>query len=256
MNKLDRNLEALSAYLDGELSAGERSRIEKQLATDQNLQNLYEQLRRTRTILQSTPLIRAPRSYLLTQSMVGEEEKMSRAFPILRFASAFAALLLVLLFIGDFFVLQRPVLAPSRAIQVAEVIQEEMEQPVAEGEFLESQPPAAAEPLMQLPQAEEGAPEAAAEENISSIGEATPMMDKVVPTQMPSSVDQPEQMLGAADEQGFDSDQVLKSLAPSEDLEAQSVINLRLVIRLAEYSLLIIAVSAGIAALIIFRRNR
>jgi hypothetical protein len=109
---------------------------------------------------------------------------------------------------------------------------------------------------MQLPQAEESAPEGAAEGNISSIGEATPMMEEAVPTQMPSSVDQPEQMLGTADERGIESDQVLKSLALSEDLEAQPVINLRLVIRLAEYFLLIIAVSSGIAALIIFRRHR
>ena len=146
MNNSDRNLEALSAYLDGELTGNDRERIEKLLQEDENLQNWHEELNRTRTILRSTPALRAPRNYMLTPEMVGQKEKVSRAFPILRFASAFAALLLVLLFLGDLFVIPRPMLAPARSIQIAESIQLDEEAAVAEAETFTGQPPVCVSP--------------------------------------------------------------------------------------------------------------
>jgi len=259
MNNSDRNLEALSAYLDGELTGNDRERIEKLLQEDENLQNWHEELNRTRTILRSTPALRAPRNYMLTPEMVGQKEKVSRAFPILRFASAFAALLLVLLFLGDLFVIPRPMLAPARSIQIAESIQLDEEAAVAEAETFTGQPPdVPAEPLMEAaPMEGEPAAEAEFDENISSSMDSAPAMEKSLPTPSPPIVEEAEDMLaGTAGTLVVGESEIepeSPSLLPEDD--SRSTLDLRSYVRFAEFVLLIVALSSGIAAYYFFRRK-
>ena len=259
MSKLERDLEALSAYLDGELTENERERIERLLEVDQDLQNWHEQLLRTRSVLRSTPQLRAPRNYFLIPEMVGQKEKRSRAFPFFRFASAFAALLLVLLFLGDLFVIPKPVLAPSRAIQLAEAVQMDMEQPEMETEIFASQPAAApAEPLAEEFQMEGEAAAEAADENISSSMDSASTMEKALPTQFPAPVEEAEPMLGGATEPEFEADQVLESRAPKEHIEEESQqrLDFQSIIRIAEFGLLFIVITTGIAAFYLYLRSR
>ena len=259
MSNFEKDLETLSAYLDGELTAKERERVERLLEVDQDLQSWYEKLKRTRSVLRSTPALRAPRNFFLTPEMVGQTVKPSRAFPILRFASAFAALLLVLLFVGDLFVIPKPALAPSRAIQFAEIVQEEMVQPVMEAEILASQPAAApAEPLALESQIEGEAAAEAADENISSSMDSAPVTEKLMPTQLPAPVEEAEEMLGGAAEPPVESDQVLESRAPSEliEEESQQGFDFQSIIRITEFSLLFLAVTTGIAAFYFYRKSR
>jgi hypothetical protein len=255
MSKIDRNLEALSAYLDGELQVNERAQIEKMLEQDEDLKSWYEEIKRTRLVLRNTPTLRAPRNYFLTPDMVGQTGKSKWAFPVFRFASAFAALLLVLLYLGDYFVFQSPVMSFERSTLMADSIQSEMEQQAMAPESIESEPQEApAEPLMlEIPQEEEAA-EGAAEENVSPSMVPAPSVAKALPTQMLPSAEAGE-MLGSVIEE--DSQQLFESRAPigQSEGEVKGVYDIWLLIRISEVALLIIAISTGIAAIYFYRKS-
>ncbi len=90
-----RDIEQLSAYLDGQLSQAEKTRLESRLASDRNLASALTDLRQTRSILRKTPKRRAPRNFMLTPKMAGIRPPVPRAVPALSWASAVAVLLFV-----------------------------------------------------------------------------------------------------------------------------------------------------------------
>jgi hypothetical protein len=99
-----REWEALSAYLDGQLPAKERTRLETRLNQAPELRSALEELRRTRSVLRSQPKVRAPRNFTLTPDMVGlkaRPERRAPAYPFFRLASALAAFLFLLVLVGD-----------------------------------------------------------------------------------------------------------------------------------------------------------
>ena len=96
-----RDVERLSAYLDGELSQAERARLESRLARDVGLSAALDELRATRALLRRTSRRRAPRSFTLTPKMAGLRPPLPRAVPVLRFASVLATLLLFVTFAGN-----------------------------------------------------------------------------------------------------------------------------------------------------------
>ena len=257
MSKLDRNLETISAYLDGELTTNERERFEHQLQKDDSLQNLYQDLKRARSVLRNAPKLRAPRNYILTPEMVGIEVRQSRAFPLFRFASAFAAFLLVLLFLGDIFVLPGMMSAPSRAIQVAESLQLEEPAPEMETDMFASQPPAGAEPAVEEMPAEEmpaeGAP--AVGDNLRPPMESPSAVEKLLPTQIPGASEAEQSLLAGVTETA-EQELMIASSEQSDIpiLEPGQGVNLRYYVRIAEYSLLVIALATGITAFYLYRR--
>ena len=89
-----RDLEKLSAYLDGELSASASREMKSRLARDPNLLTALDDLRQTRAILRRIPTRRVPRSFKLTPQMVASKPPMPQAYPVFRFASAVAMILL------------------------------------------------------------------------------------------------------------------------------------------------------------------
>lgn len=105
-NKIStREWEALSAYLDKQLSARERSRLEAKLRESSELRQALQELQRVRTFLRSQPKMRAPRNFTLTPEMVGMRRRpvqRSRAYPVFRLASVLATILFVLVLVGDF----------------------------------------------------------------------------------------------------------------------------------------------------------
>lgn len=264
MSKLERNLEAISAYLDGELTGSDRARLEKLLQEDDSLQNWYEELRRTRSLLRSAPTLRAPRNFYLTPDMVGQAERFNRAFPFFRFASVFAALLLVLLFLGDLFVIPRPIMAPARSVLVAESVEMEEKAAVMEADVFASQAPESpAEPLLQeAPMAEaptegEAAPHSAEDENISSSMDSDQAMEKSLPTQLPVPAEETEEMLLGGAEDLVESGIEIEPDPPSDLIEdkIQRSLDYRYFVRVAEYTLLVVTLVTGIAALYFFRRR-
>ena len=96
--------ESLSAYIDGELLAGEKARVEKHLeecgACSENLATL----RQTVAMLRELPTVPAPMSFALRPAPVWPRARVTApawGYGLLKGATALAALLLVLLIGGD-----------------------------------------------------------------------------------------------------------------------------------------------------------
>jgi len=110
-----QEFENLSAYLDGELTSQEQSRLEHSLEQSSEMRQALDELRRTRIILRSASRLRAPRNFTLTAEMVGSVKPVRKpffAFNALRFSSAMASILFVLTIIGEWFTFSGPLAAP------------------------------------------------------------------------------------------------------------------------------------------------
>ncbi len=90
-----RDLEQLSAYLDGQIPQSERTRLESTIKSDPALASALEELRQTRALLHRTPQRRAPRNFTLTPRMAGIRPPVPRLVPVLSWASAVAMLLFI-----------------------------------------------------------------------------------------------------------------------------------------------------------------
>jgi len=93
-----RDLENLSAYLDGQLTTNETRRLETRLKSDADLRSALDDLRRTRELIHRLPHRRSPRNFTLTPNMVRLRPPLPRLYPIFRFAASIAALLLIFTF--------------------------------------------------------------------------------------------------------------------------------------------------------------
>jgi anti-sigma factor RsiW len=90
-----RDMENLSAYLDGQLNPSEKTRLENRIQSDPALASALEEFRQTRKLLQHTPHRRAPRNFTLTPKMAGIRPPVPRLVPALSWASAVAMLLFI-----------------------------------------------------------------------------------------------------------------------------------------------------------------
>ena len=88
-----RDIETLSAYLDGQLNASDAARLEARLKTDSELASVISDLRAARSILRKLPARKAPRNFTLTRQMVGLKPPLPRSYSLFRFATTFAAVL-------------------------------------------------------------------------------------------------------------------------------------------------------------------
>jgi len=93
-----RDVELLSAYLDGQLKPSDSARLEARLKSDSELVSVMDDLRAARNLLRRLPQRRAPRNFTLTPKMVGKNPPMPRAYPLFRFATTIATLLLFFTF--------------------------------------------------------------------------------------------------------------------------------------------------------------
>lgn len=96
-----RDVELLSAYLDGQLPPADAARLEMRLKSDPQLRTVHADLTQSRTILRQLPARRAPRNFMLTPRMAGVKPPLPRSFPFLRLASALATLLLFFSFTAN-----------------------------------------------------------------------------------------------------------------------------------------------------------
>jgi len=111
-----RDLEVLSAYLDGQLASREQTRLETRLKSDPDLQSALEELRQTRNMLRSLPKLRVPRNFTLTPEMLGFKRDTTRIFPVLRLTSVLAMILLAFVFFGDFMLQSSPSMMPEMEV--------------------------------------------------------------------------------------------------------------------------------------------
>jgi anti-sigma factor RsiW len=97
-----RDVEKLSAYLDGQLKPSEVARLESRLQTEPELASILRDLRQARGLLRQLPQRRAPRNFTLTPKMVGQKPPLPRTYPVFRFATVLATLFLFLTFATNF----------------------------------------------------------------------------------------------------------------------------------------------------------
>jgi len=106
----ERRDELLSAYLDGELSAGELVRLEAQLVNDPALQAELDALRQTVALVRDLPQIPSPRNFILPQATPSRPRsaplarpRRAWAAPLLTAATAVVSFLFVALLSLDLF---------------------------------------------------------------------------------------------------------------------------------------------------------
>jgi anti-sigma factor RsiW len=96
-----RDIEQLSAYLDGQLSPSDSVRLESRISSDPELDSVLSDLRTARGILRKLPARKAPRNFTMTRKMVGLKPPLPRTYSFFRFSSAFATILLFLTFAAN-----------------------------------------------------------------------------------------------------------------------------------------------------------
>ncbi len=110
----------LSSFLDGQLLPQDRRRVEAALASDAALAASLATLRYTKTLLAAAPRVPAPRPFTLTEAMLGQTRQrrnwLSWLQPAtLRGAAALAAVMLLVLLVGDVGVRTQVLPAPQNA---------------------------------------------------------------------------------------------------------------------------------------------
>lgn len=90
MSRISENeWEQLSAYLDGQLSSIEKTKMDERLEARPDLRETLEEIRRLRVLLQIAPRRRAPYNFTLSREMVRPRIE-ARLVPAFSFASALA----------------------------------------------------------------------------------------------------------------------------------------------------------------------
>ena len=100
-----RDLELLSAYLDGELSARDLARLLPRLEREPGLKQALEEMKAVVQQLGLLPEVPLPRSFTLTPEAAGIRSR-PRAYPVFQFATALAAIVFVALVGVDTFTSQ------------------------------------------------------------------------------------------------------------------------------------------------------
>ncbi len=96
-----RDLEQLSAYLDGQLNEAEQRALHTRLSRERGLQRALAELRQVREALRALPPLRPPRNFTLTQSMIGRATPRATRGLVYSLGSALASLAFVILAVAD-----------------------------------------------------------------------------------------------------------------------------------------------------------
>jgi hypothetical protein len=109
-----RELELLSAYLDGELQPDQHQALEARLNVELDLRERLEAFRKVKLMVGYLPRVRAPHNFTLTPDMVNVRSQKKQPFVAsLRLATALAAILLVVLFSVEFLFTSGPLARPQ-----------------------------------------------------------------------------------------------------------------------------------------------
>lgn len=196
-----RDLELLSAYLDGVLSPEQTSRLEMRLKADPQLRAELEALQRTRALLRQMPRRRVPRNFMLSPRQVAKRPPMPRFYPLLQWSIALTMVLLAVS-LGLQFVPSpalTPKSMPAMRVMSAEATEEPLFSLMAEtptsaplgGGREATLTPAPVQPgIMALPQ-ETPVPK------VPSVPTAAPLTEaeEAPPAELPSTLEQPLSLL-------------------------------------------------------------
>ncbi len=99
-----REYEQFSAYLDGQLSAAEKSKLEEQIKSHPDWRLALDELASTRAILRRAPRYRAPRNFTISPEVARQYARKTwlPSFVSFRLSSAVAALSIIIVMILQF----------------------------------------------------------------------------------------------------------------------------------------------------------
>jgi hypothetical protein len=100
---LDKDLELLSSYVDGQLTLLEKNQVEERLDSDSAYHDALEKLLRTHLILGILTQRPVPHNFTLSPDLNKKKANIPSFFQFFRLSSAVAALALVVLLVIDFF---------------------------------------------------------------------------------------------------------------------------------------------------------
>ncbi len=146
-----RDLEQLSAYLDGSLPDRASTLLASRLKAEPQLAQALQQLETTRAMLRRAPQRRVPRSFVLNRNMLAAPAKgFFASWNSFNFASALASLLLVITIIGDFSVNGVPAFAIAPAAAEPQAMMLEAPADAASGAMPAEEPFAVEEPMPEM----------------------------------------------------------------------------------------------------------
>jgi hypothetical protein len=137
-----RDIERISAYLDGELSARDMNRLEARFKEEPDLHRALKELEATRDLLSSLPEMHPPRNFTLTPEMAGTRGRLN-LYPVFRFVTVIATVALAVL-VGTDILLGRVGNLYSAESEAIDVLALQAEKAVEE------------EPPVEMPEAFEG----------------------------------------------------------------------------------------------------
>lgn len=188
-----RDYELLSAYLDNQLAAHERTRLETRLKLEPVLQREMNELGKTRSLLRSLPRIRAPRNYFVSAEAVVTAHATRPLFhlaPAYGIASAIATILLVLVIFGDKLLSSTSPVALAPASVAPTVVVEVVKE--VELSAAPTSAPVEAAPMMMMEASEPiTAPPPSANLKVAESGLVTPTtiyLDAMLPTSTPEAL--------------------------------------------------------------------
>jgi hypothetical protein len=124
-----RDYELISAYLDNQLSDKDRALLESRLKSEPILQAELHEISKTRQLLKSLPVLRAPRNYFIQAEAIQTRPTL-RLAPVFGIVSAVASVVLAMVIFGStFFSSSNPVAMAPAAQNVVEtqVVQQEIQ---------------------------------------------------------------------------------------------------------------------------------
>ena len=97
-SEAEKRQEAITAYLDDALTAGERERLEQQMAADSGLRADMEQQQRVKLNVSRLPRVRAPRNFTLDPALYGRPARQSNArlYPAMRVATVLVGVFFII----------------------------------------------------------------------------------------------------------------------------------------------------------------
>lgn len=243
--------EALSAYLDNQISAKDRARLEARLRQDPEMAQALEELRRTRIILRSQPRLRAPRNFSLTPAMAGVRKQgwkpQGSQFATMRLASLLAAVFLIVVTVGDLAV-RRFSPEPTTMIGSEQTFEPNLGKGSGGGGGGAGVAP---QPAMEM----EVAPAAAAETEAEASEVPDQMVLAVTPMGYPLLT---EEALSQMAEPGFDarnSEEPSPEEALAKGSQTAPTPPATVLIRILQAALALVAIGAGIVAWMMRRTN-
>ena len=270
-----RDWEALSVYLDRQMSADERNRMEMRLRESAELRAGLAELSRTRDVLRSQPKLRAPRNFTLSAEMAGVRQ-VSPAYPAFRLAAVLASILFVLVVAGDWLSSKTSSDVPMlvQAPEEAHFEMEVLEEPAASLENLTPEVQALEVPEEDLLR---GPVAPLTESQVRETVDATEAMEeegaalKALPTVLPPGLESEraaeimpeseEEVVSVPDSQPTPTSIIEVPAEPSPGIEVESESGINLLdsilqspVRAVEVSLALLALFTGVVALVLRRR--